>query len=112
MLVLVVLTLIELLIMIVINDVFFANVIQMSIYIILLPLGLLFGIIALLKCVTTGALVRNVIFILVPTILFVVALPHFNYQQGKSLAVNKSNQQAVQFGSVRSRTVPVTPGYS
>lgn len=112
MLVLVVLTLTELLTMIFINDLSFANVIQMGIYIILLPLGLVFGIIGLLKGVTTGALVRNVIFILVPAILFVLALPHFTYQQGQVLAINKSKQQITQFSIATSRTVPVTQGYS
>lgn len=112
MLVLVVLTLIELLIMIVINDVLFANLIQMTIYIILLPLGLFFGIVSLVKGVTTPVLIRNTGYILVPAILFVIALPHFSYQQGEVLVVQKSHQQAVQFRSLQSRTVPVTPGYS
>lgn len=112
MLALTIATLIELLIMITIDDMVYANVIEWTIYIILLPLGFVYGIVGLMRGVTSGTLVRNGILMVVPAILFVLALPHFTYDQGKVLISKQSKNQVNQFTIATSRTVPVTQGYA
>lgn len=98
--------------MIIINDMLYANVIEWTIYITLLPLGLVYGVVGMWRGVTTGAVVSNSIFMIVSATLFLLALPHFSYDQGKFLILNRSNNQVDEFRIATSRTVPVSERYS